>query len=99
LGARAGEEVIVHFSALGAEGIDVMLFHTKVERRVVGVVEEEAVSPPLAKADEKRDGLVKRVCGSIKPIRVGIPHDVGAATFVEKVTLLTQAIIVFVLRH
>ena len=39
-GSGAGEEVVVHFSALGAEGIEVAILRTHVERRAVGVIEE-----------------------------------------------------------
>ena len=50
LRSRSGEEVIVHLAALRAEGVEVGKLRRHVERRAVGVVEEDAVSAPLAQA-------------------------------------------------
>src|SRR6185369_16492252 len=68
----------------------------EIEIAAIAVVEENAVSDAMLQADVERNRLVDRIFAFGVAGRGGIPVDERAATFVDPLRFLAQAVEVFV---
>src|SRR5262249_3254715 len=58
----SGKEVVVDLSAFRPERVGVLVFLAKVEASAPGVVEKNSIRQAFAQSNEKRNGLIERVC-------------------------------------
>ncbi len=99
LGRRTVEEIVVEFSAIGAEGVGIAALFAKLEAAAVRVVQEDAIGVAGAYGKKKWDAFVQRI-GALGPVhRVGVPHGKSMIAMIDGTRFVSQSEIVFVGRH
>src|SRR5882672_7781328 len=70
LGIGTVKEIVVQFTAVGSEGIEIAGLLAKIEVAAIGVIQIEPVRGALSRGQQKWNALIQRISGLLPPKRI-----------------------------